>query len=51
MEVLKKFIRHFVSYYTRCPQCESTNITQIEFHDTHGVNGYICNNCGCRFGN
>ena len=34
-----------------CPMCGSNNLKQTQFHDTHGCNGYICNDCNCNFGN
>jgi len=48
----KVFCKLFnIHYNTRCPICASTNITQTGDHSSSGCNSYVCNDCGCQFGN
>lgn len=40
-----------LEYWKNCPLCKSSNTTQTGSHDSDGANSFICNNCGCSFGN
>lgn len=42
-----------MKFYDRdqCPSCGSKNTTQTACDGDCGVDMYVCNECGCEFGN
>lgn len=40
-----------IDCWEKCPQCGSTELIQTADHSSDGYNGYICKDCGCKFGN